>query len=115
MTRSESSSPSSEPSRYVQRRSGETTNGALHVIRSNCSPATGSKRLPRAALDVLEAAERCVQLGEREGARVDVGRDDMFAVTGGEQGVHAVPGSDVEGARDAGRGVSRSHSRAVGE
>ena len=33
-------------SRYCQRSSGETTYGALHVIRSNVSPATGSNRLP---------------------------------------------------------------------
>ena len=45
-TRSESSSAGSPPSRYCQRDSGETTYGALHVIRSNVSPATGSKRLP---------------------------------------------------------------------
>jgi hypothetical protein len=33
-------------SRYAQRLSGETTYGALHVIRSKLSPATGSNRLP---------------------------------------------------------------------
>ena len=67
-TRSESWSPGRPPSRYCQRRSGEITYGALQVMRSNVSPATGSKRLPsrvstlsipfRAALICVKASAR---------------------------------------------------------
>src|SRR5437588_156110 len=45
-TRSDSSSTGSSPSRYTQRVSGDTTNGALHVMSPNSSPATGANRLP---------------------------------------------------------------------
>ena len=110
------SSPRRPLSRYAQRRSGETTYGALHVIRSNVSPSTGSKKLPSAALDVVEAVQRGVQLRVRERARIDVDRDDLAVAPRGEQRVDAAAGADVERAPAAlphGQHVARARGRRV--
>ena len=55
----------------------------------------------RAALDVRDAVERGVQLGERQRSGVHVGRDDVLGMIGRQQRVNAAAGADVERACDA--------------
>ena len=114
-TRSDSWSPGRPPSRYCQRRSGETTYGALQVIRSKTSPSTGSKRLPRRVSTFVDAVQRRADLGEGERACIDVGRDHVVSVLGREQRVRAVPVPMSSARATRRRGVSAASQYAVGE
>src|SRR5262245_11858495 len=55
-----------------------------------------------AELQVPHAVEDRVQLRVRKRALVDVGRDDVIGVRGGQQRVDAAPGTDVERPSDTG-------------
>ena len=59
------------------------------------------------ALDVREAVERRVQLGERERAGIDVRRDDLACLARGEHGLHAAARADVERTLDRPSGSQR--------
>jgi hypothetical protein len=69
------------------------------------------------ALDVVESAERGVELGEAERARIHIGRDDVLAVARDEERLNAVPGSDVQRAlhlRAGSQQIAEARRRRVG-
>ena len=72
------------------------TYGGFETTRSNVSPCTGSKKLPARNSMFVTAVQGRVELGERERALVEVGRDDMLAMRGGEQRLEAGACADVE-------------------
>ena len=73
------------------------TNGGFATTSPNCSPRTGSNRLPRRQLDVLDAVQRSAETGEAERARVQVEADDVLAVARCKERLGAGAGAEVEG------------------
>ena len=69
------------------------------------------------ALDVVEPAERRVELGESERAGIHIGRDDVLAVARNEKRLNSVSRSDVEGSLNIGarsQQIAQPRSRRVG-
>src|SRR5207253_1546318 len=92
-----------------------TTYGALHVIRSKSSPATGSNRLPRRHSTLsspLSAAFNWVKSSAR-GLTSVATTCALWPAASSACTPLPVPTSRARFTR--GRGVSRSQSRAVGE
>ncbi len=80
------------------------TNGGLVAIRSYRSPRTGSKKDPSTHLDpVADLVEDGVEPRDAERPLVDVGRDDVAAVRGEVQCLHAAAGAEVEAVVDRNR------------
>src|SRR5437868_6815044 len=108
------SSPRNPLSRYAHRASGETTNGALHVIRSNVSPSTGAKKLPlrhSTLSSPLRAAFSSVYASARSLTSVAM---TCCACRAARSAWMPLPVPTSSARRTRGRGVSRSHVRAVG-
>ena len=114
-TCSETASPRMPLSRNRYALSGETTYGGFATTRSNCSPSTGSKKLPSRVSTLRDAVERRVELRVGERPRVHVGRDDVLGVRGEQDRLDPVAGAQVERAlaRAANGQVRERDRRAV--
>ena len=77
----------------------------------------GFEETALAAFDVVQPVQRRVELGVRECAWVDVGRDDLPRVLGGEQGMDPASGADIEepvDSRARRQGIEDASRRRVG-
>ena len=77
----------------------------------------GLEEAALAALDVVEPVQRRVELRVRDRAWVDVGRDDLSRMLGGEQGMDPTSGADVEDPVDTWtrrQGIEDASRRCIG-